>query len=269
MSKSKKIKLGKVNRSYDGIDREESTAGLMALRVFIVMVMIVFIVGTAALFAYNFGKEAENPPPSVVDSAADSDGRYYQVFDSDADDLLLSYCNEFYPISENVEPKLAAYNEKVSVNAVMKDSLDKLVEAAGKEGIRLEIVRGYMTHRECETQFKSLCLKFEDEGASPAEAQNMAADIFPPAKENEYRTGMLIKISDLESSEFEATKAYGWLYMNGVNYGFINRYTADKESITGVAEDLTVYRFVGTENARKMRSFGMCLEEYEEYTRAR
>ena len=100
-------------------------------------------------------------------------------------------------------------------------------------------------------------------------AQKKAAAIFPPAKRNEYRSGMLIKLSDMESDSFEVTQAYKWLYKNGVNYGFINRYTDDKKDITGMNGDLTVYRFVGTENARKMRSFGMCLEEYYDYCQAR
>ncbi len=268
MRSSKKIRRVKVNRSYDGIDREEKTAGLMALRIFIVLVMIVFIVGTAALFAYNFGKAAENPPPSTIDNDSDSDGAYYQIYDTDVSDELIAYTSEFFPVSEGVEPKLYDYND-VKVNALMKGSIDRLTEAAARDGIRLEIVRAYMTHTECDTQFKSLCLEFEEEGDTAALAQSRAEKIFPPAKENEYRTGMLIKVSSLDSDSFEATKAYTWLYKNGVNYGFINRYTADKEDITGIDADLTVYRFVGTENARKMRSFGMCLEEYYDYCKAR
>ena len=41
--------------------------------------------------------------------------------------------------------------------------------------------------------------------------------------------------------------------------------TPDKETVTGMNADLTVYRFVGVDNAVKMRSYGMCLEEYHEY----
>ncbi|MBQ1546651.1 MAG: D-alanyl-D-alanine carboxypeptidase family protein [Clostridia bacterium] len=271
----KKIKRMKVNRSYDGIDREEPTGGLLALRIFVIAVMILFIAGTAALFAYNFQKETENPAPSSVkQNESGGDGRYYQIYDTDVEDELLAYCNELYPISENVEPRLADYidennNRTIRVNALMKDSLNKMVEDAASDGIRLDIVRGYMTHRECEVEFKSICLNLEEGGASPAEAENRASALFPPAKENEYRTGMLIKISSLSSDDFEATQTYKWLYKNGVNYGFVNRYITDKEKITGVTGDLTVYRFVGTENAVKMRSFGMCLEEYAEYCRSR
>ena len=265
---AKQIKRMKVNRSYDGIDREESTARLMALRVFIVFVMIAFILGTAALFAYNFQQEAKNPTFEGVQELSRSDGKYYQIYDTDVSEQLIEYCGEFRTISENVEPRLESM-DNIQVNALMKDSLDKLIEAAATDGIRLEIVRGYMTHSECDSYFKSLCLAYREEGASAAEAESRAAAEFPPAKKNEYRTGMLIKVSDMSSDSFEASQTYKWLYKNGVNYGFVNRYTPDKESITSIAGDLTVYRFVGTENAEKMRNFGMCLEEYYDYCHSR
>ncbi len=266
---AKRIKRSKVNRSYDGLDREEKTAGLMALRIFIIMVLIVFILTTAALFAYNFWKAAENPPPATAPQSSDSEDAYYQIYDTDVSKELVAYVGEFYPVSENVEPKLEQLESGIRVNALMKDSLDKMIDAAAKDGIRLSVIRGYMTHEECDASFKSLALTFQDEGDTAAQAQNKATAIFPPAKRNEYRSGMLVKLSDLPSDEFEATQAYQWLYKNGVNYGFINRYTADKEELTGIDADLTVYRFVGTENARKMRSFGMCLEEYYDYCMAR
>ncbi len=265
---SKKNKRQKVNRSYDGIDREESTAGLMALRVFVVIVIIVFIAGTAMLFAYNFSKEAENVTVRPADIQTDTDGVYYQIYDRDVSAELLQYYSKYYPAAENVEPKLTEA-EGVRVNELMGESLRRMCEAAAHDGIRIEPIRGYMTHEECEGYFKSLALQFEDEGDSTPVAQNKAADIFPPAKENEYRTGMLIKISDESSDEFEIGRVYKWMYKNGVNYGFINRYTEEKEPLTGISADLTVYRFVGTENARKMREFGMCLEEYSQYAASR
>ena len=265
---ARKVKRTKVNRSNDGIMRQESTAGLMAMRIFVIFVIIAFIMGTAALFAYNLSKETANLLPGS-DPAANDEEATLQAFDSDVSDELLRCCNKDNPIAESEEPELAGFSESIRVNSIMKESLDKLISAAAHDGIRLDIVRGYMTYQECDMEFKSLSLSLQDSGAPMAEAENRAAALFPPARENEYRTGLLIKVSTLSSDDFEADSAYKWLYKNGVKYGFINRYTTDKEGITGVTGDLTVYRFVGAENAEKMRSFGMCLEEYAEYCRAR
>ena len=43
---------------------------------------------------------------------------------------------------------------------------------------------------------------------------------------------------------------------------FIFRYPGDKTDITGVAEEVWHYRYVGVEAATEMYEKGLCLEEY-------
>lgn len=259
---AKYVKRDKVIRTYDGIDREESTAGLMALRVIIILVIIAFITCAATLFVYNFQKETEDTIDTV--STVES-GAFYQQFDDEQNEKLLVYCNNSVSISEYYSVELSIYNDDVQVSSLMLDSLKKMIEAAKKDGVQLDVVQGYMSYDECNTKYHSIMLKLEEEGATLAESESKARSVFPQGGNNEYQTGMLIKMSNDESGDFSKTDAYAWLYKNGVNYGFINRYTDDKISYTGIEEDLTVFRFVGTENAQKMRSFGMCLEEYYDY----
>ena len=45
-------------------------------------------------------------------------------------------------------------------------------------------------------------------------------------------------------------------------YGFILRYTADKESITGITDEPWHFRYVGKEVSMDMKDSGLCLEEY-------
>lgn len=260
---AKHIKHDKVIRSYDGIDREESTAGLMFLRIFIALVIIFFIAGASALFVFNLQRETGSDVQSTVPTV--DKGAFYQKYDTDVDDKLLEYCSASESMSEYNSVDLVDYSDTVQVNELMKTSLDRLVEDAKKDGIRIEIVRGYISYEECNNINQTYRIGFENEGATPAEAEVRAAAVFPSGGSNEYRTGMLIKISQEESDSFALTDAYAWMYKNGVNYGFINRYTENKFDYTGIHEDLTVYRFVGTENAQKMRSFGMCLEEFFDY----
>lgn len=260
---AKRYKRDKVIRGYDGIDREESTAGLMALRVLIILIIIVFIVGSVALFVYNFMKETENVPQSPV-SKADT-GAFYQRYDTDVSESLLEYCNNSVSIGEYSNAELVSFDDKIQVNVLMKDSLDRMIEAARTDGINLQVMRGYMSYEECSAEYQIIRIRLEQEGATLSESDSKARAIFPPGGSNEYQTGMLIKLSNLDSEDFSKTEEYSWLYRNGIDYGFINRYTDDKFPITGIEADLTVYRFVGTENAQKMRSFGMCLEEYSDY----
>ena len=260
-------KHDKVIRTYDGIDREESIGGLMFLRIFIVLVIIAFIIGASALFVFNLQRETANNTSSIA-STVDT-GAFYQKYDTDEEDKLLEYCNSSVTISEYNNVDLTDFSDEIQVSSLMKTSLDRMIEDAQKDGVQIEVVRGYMSFEECNTLNKTYRINFENEGATSAEAEVRASEIFPMGGSNEYQTGMLVKLSDMNSEDFALTDTYAWLYRNGVNYGFINRYTEDKYDITGIIEDLTVYRFVGTENAQKMRSFGMCLEEYSDYKSSR
>ena len=51
---------------------------------------------------------------------------------------------------------------------------------------------------------------------------------------------------------------------NAHKYGFIERYTAEKQSITGIIPEPWHWRFVGVEYAGKIKNSGLCLEEYLE-----
>ena len=55
-----------------------------------------------------------------------------------------------------------------------------------------------------------------------------------------------------------------WLLENAADYGFILRYPKDKESVTGIIWEPWHYRYVGVENAKKIKASGLCLEEYLE-----
>ena len=48
-------------------------------------------------------------------------------------------------------------------------------------------------------------------------------------------------------------------------YGFILRYSKEKENITKILYEPWHWRYVGQEHAKKINELGMCLEEYIEY----
>ena len=49
---------------------------------------------------------------------------------------------------------------------------------------------------------------------------------------------------------------------NAANYGFILRYPSGKESVTGFDYEPWHYRYVGVEQAQKIKASGLTLEEY-------
>ena len=84
---------------------------------------------------------------------------------------------------------------------------------------------------------------------------------------SEHQTGLCCDMHNLSSAQqkFGSTEAGKWLAENCWRFGFILRYPADKEDITGVKWEPWHFRFVGREAATRMHEKNMCLEEYAEY----
>ncbi len=55
---------------------------------------------------------------------------------------------------------------------------------------------------------------------------------------------------------------YSWLYDNMAGYGYILRYPAGKEDLTGTVATDTVIRYVGAPHAKYITEYNLCLEEY-------
>ena len=59
-----------------------------------------------------------------------------------------------------------------------------------------------------------------------------------------------------------ADTVHGWLAENAWRYGFIYRYPAGSEDITGVNNEPWHYRYVGREYAEMIYQSGLTLEEF-------
>ena len=57
-------------------------------------------------------------------------------------------------------------------------------------------------------------------------------------------------------------EAVAWLQKHCWDYGFILRYTKEKEHITGIIDEPWHFRYVGKEVSLDMKDSGLCLEEY-------
>lgn len=70
-----------------------------------------------------------------------------------------------------------------------------------------------------------------------------------------------VMIPDIDGSTYNV---YLWLQENSYKYGFIFRYPGNKTEITGTAEEVWHYRYVGKDAAAEIHAKGICLEEYLE-----
>ena len=86
------------------------------------------------------------------------------------------------------------------------------------------------------------------------EARDKAMETVAIPGTSEHHLGLAV---DLLGDE-----AVAWLTEHCWDYGFIVRYTEEKESVTGIVDEPWHFRYVGTEVSLDMKESGLCLEEY-------
>lgn len=91
---------------------------------------------------------------------------------------------------------------------------------------------------------------------------------------SEHQTGLAIDLAlrsdniDFIRPAFPYDGICGRFRALAADYGFIERYQAGKEHITGIAAEPWHFRYVGRPHARLMSDNGLCLEEYVELLRS-
>ena len=90
---------------------------------------------------------------------------------------------------------------------------------------------------------------------------------------SEHQTGLAIDLAlraeeiDFIRPAFPYDGVCGQFRALAADYGFIERYEAGKERVTGIAAEPWHFRYVGRPHARLMRERSLCLEEYVELLR--
>ena len=85
---------------------------------------------------------------------------------------------------------------------------------------------------------------------------------------SEHQTGLAIDLGlkqehvDFIRPEFPYSGICQTFRERAAEYGFILRYPAGKESVTGIAHEPWHFRYVGAPHAEVMTEKGLCLEEY-------
>ncbi len=87
-------------------------------------------------------------------------------------------------------------------------------------------------------------------------------------KTSEHEIGLSVDIVSksyqLLDKNQKKTAEQKWLMENCHRYGFVMRYPTEKKQITKIEYEPWHYRYVGIENAKRMKDMGVCLEEYIE-----
>ena len=173
-------------------------------------------------------------------------------------DWNLTLVNRWNPVPGNYEVKLVEVAGGQQVDERIYEPLMEMLEAA-KEGNWDQlpmVVSGYRTQAKQQKLFQDKIAKYQSEGHSKSEAEELAKQWVAVPGYSEHQVGLAV---DINGATYDL---YFWLQENSYKYGFIFRYPGSKTEITGVAEEVWHYRYVGVEAATEMYEKGLCLEEY-------
>lgn len=147
------------------------------------------------------------------------------------------------------------------------EALQTMLEAAKEDKItKWQISAGYRTW---DDQVKLLNAKIssyrkKNKDWSSSKARRAALKSVAEPGCSEHHLGLAFDINVKGAKTFSSTKQYKWLKENCWDYGFIMRYTKEKEKITGFTAEAWHIRYVGVNHAKYMQEHDLCLEEYIE-----
>ena len=171
--------------------------------------------------------------------------------------------NKKNPLTSNYKPdslvKLnipfldSASDEERYMKSESSKAIEELFNSAQKEGIKL---LGMSAYRSYDLQKDIYYSKIIAVGKKEADRY-----VAKPGK-SEHQTGLAIDVTNEDRWFVKSAKEAKWLAENAHNYGFILRYTENKENITGVAYEPWHIRYVGKEIAEKIYEEQITFEEF-------
>ncbi len=153
-----------------------------------------------------------------------------------------------YVPSDLVSPYLPGTSEVIQLRAECAEKAKEMIAAAQEDGIDLYVMDGYISYDDQKAIYDNLVNLVGEKEASNREFK---------AGCSEHQTGLCIDFTDsLENNEkttaFASTPACQWLLTHAREYGFIERYPAGKQSVTGYGYMPWHYRYIGEEGIVRM-----------------
>ncbi len=145
------------------------------------------------------------------------------------------------------------------------DALLRMLEAAKADGItNWQVSAAYRSYADQQRIFDNKVKNFQNNNPdwSLSRCRSAASVTVADPGASEHHTGLAFDMTVPNTSMFLGTKQCTWLHQHCWEYGFILRYTDEKQQITGFAGEAWHIRYVGTEHSLAMQQSGQCLEEY-------
>lgn len=201
------------------------------------------------------GSETESGDSSVVPTDAIPREEWYMVLANRSSVLPADFAVETVKVGG------------VEVDARIAEPLKNMIDAAAAEGVKLQPVIGYRSMKwQTEKWNARVENLMKEKNLSKEEAEKKAIDFTSAPGTSDHNTGLGLDIVSEDHTNRDAafadSKGAKWLAEHAVQYGFILRYPSDKTAETGMDYEPWHYRYVGPEQALKIKESGLCLEEY-------
>lgn len=194
----------------------------------------------------------ETPPPEEPELSEESE----PVEIAEDPEWYLRLVNRDHPIPEEYEMELWEVPGGQLVDARIYEPLMTMLADAEALELGPIVVAGYRTWEKQQSIMEERVSGYIAQGYSEEEARTRAEQWVSVPGCSEHQLGLAVDING------DVYDIYPWLQENSWRYGFIQRYPADKEEITGCREEEWHYRYVGVDAAWDIYWNGLCLEEY-------
>ena len=146
------------------------------------------------------------------------------------------------------------------------EALGRMLSAAIADGLsNFQISSAYRTYSEQQKLVDNSVAKYQKNNPDWSRNRCLSAtyNTVAPAGTSEHQTGLAFDIT-VPNVSFTGTAQQKWLHKHCAEYGFVVRFTADKQKLTGFVAESWHFRYVGVEAAQTMTQNNWCLEEYVE-----
>lgn len=160
---------------------------------------------------------------------------------------------DFVPEYLTKVPEEYAGSDDLKASKIAVDAFVEMAQAAEKEGLGLVVNSAYRSYQD-QVDIK--------ETYQNLYGVNYVTRYVAQPGHSEHQTGLAFDIGSTTTSVFANSEEYKWMQENAYKYGFILRFSAKGEAITGFRSEPWHYRFVGKTTAKYIYENNLTFEEY-------
>lgn len=172
----------------------------------------------------------------------------------------LMLVNSRYRIPDDYSVELIRLSNGEQVDSRIYPDLQEMFDDARGAGYSLFVRAGYRSEEDQKNLMEDKIEAYRQEGYSQREAEHEAEKWVAKPGTSEHELGLAVDIN--AEGQTDGNRLYQWLAEHSWKYGFILRYPAEKEEITGIDYEPWHFRYVGKQAAKEMYEQDLCLEEY-------